>query len=181
MDTYEDAHFAWDLLASAKRATVPQSAPEQPVQELAAPKPPALDASLTAASNPPAAIVPPAPPPATAQQFTGPVPSLDEASSRGCARLSPYLAELRRQPSTVGSNGDIPKLNWVDLGRSTEPGQYESRYGLVELRAEDLSIWKLYPHATFALMPPSPLSEKSVSRLGSFDLGDQGNARNDKE
>jgi hypothetical protein len=33
----------------------------------------------------------------------------------------------------------------------TEPGQYESRFGLVEITAEDLAIWKQFPQAAFTV------------------------------
>jgi len=78
------------------------------------------------------------------------------------------------QPSLPNrSDGDIPKLSWSDVGMATAPGQYKSRYGLVQVRADEIWIWKMHPNATFVVMQPSPYSDQEVSRLGSFDLGNQ--------
>jgi hypothetical protein len=73
--------------------------------------------------------------------------------------------------SSVSSDGDIPKLRWDDIGKTTEPGQHKSRYGLIHVRADEIRIWKTYPNAAFAVMQPSPYSDQNVSRLGSFDVG----------
>jgi hypothetical protein len=83
------------------------------------------------------------------------------------------LPVLGQQPLPVRSDGDIPKLSWNDVGMATEPGQYKSRYGLVQVRADEIWIWKMHPNATFVVMQPSPYSGQDVSRLGSFDLGNQ--------
>jgi hypothetical protein len=85
------------------------------------------------------------------------------------------LGESGRPPmlGPVRSDGDIPKLSWNDVGMATEPGQYKSRYGLVQVRADEIWIWKMHPNATFVVMQPSPYSAQDVSRLGSFDLGNQ--------
>jgi hypothetical protein len=74
---------------------------------------------------------------------------------------------------SVRSDGDIPKLSWNDVGMATEPGQYKSRYGLIQVRADEIWIWKMHPNATFVVMQPSPYSRQDVSRLGSFDLGNR--------
>ena len=64
---------------------------------------------------------------------------------------------------------------------ATEPGQYDSRYGLVEVTAGDLWIWTKYPNAAFVVMQPSPFSEETVSRLGTFELREDWNVpRNEK-
>jgi hypothetical protein len=83
------------------------------------------------------------------------------------------LPVLGQQPIPVRSDGDIPKLSWNDVGMATEPGQYKSRYGLVQVRADEIWIWKMHPNATFVVMQPSPYSRQDVSRLGSFDLGNR--------
>jgi hypothetical protein len=83
------------------------------------------------------------------------------------------LPVLGQQPLPVRSDGYIPKLGWHDVGMATEPGQYKSRYGLVQVRADEIWIWKMHPNATFVVMQPSPYSGQDVSRLGSFDLGNQ--------
>ena len=67
------------------------------------------------------------------------------------------------------------KLTWVDVGMATEPGQYQSRYGLVEVTADDLWVWQKYPNAAFVVMQPSPFSDETVSRLGTFELRENWN------
>jgi hypothetical protein len=67
----------------------------------------------------------------------------------------------------------MKKLTWAEVGTPTEPGRYESRYGLIEVTVDDLSIWKKFPHAAFVVMQPSPFSEEVVSRLGTFELRDE--------
>jgi hypothetical protein len=64
----------------------------------------------------------------------------------------------------------MKKLTWVEVGLATEPGQYESRFGLVEVTADDLWVWTKYPNAAFVVMQPSPSSGEVISRLGTFEL-----------
>jgi hypothetical protein len=64
----------------------------------------------------------------------------------------------------------MKKLTWVEVGLATEPGQYESRFGLVEVTADDLWVWTKYPNAAFVVMQPSPFSGEVISRLGTFEL-----------
>ncbi|MGH6708546.1 MAG: hypothetical protein ACREEK_06200 [Bradyrhizobium sp.] len=201
MDTDEQhAHFAWDLLDSAKRVTAPQviqepqgtrergpasrSDPEPPpVSQFSEPGSteqlrgmPMAEASLTVGSKPPAAVTQPAPEAQTEELFTLPVRSDPAPENEPPCELEPVPVRLpvtAQQSLPDRSDGDVPKLSWIDVGRSTEPGQYRSRYGLVEVRAQDIRIWKMHPRAAFAVMQPSPYSERNVSWLGSFDLGDQ--------
>jgi hypothetical protein len=65
---------------------------------------------------------------------------------------------------------EIIKLTWVDVRMVTEPGRYDSRYGLIEVTPDDLWIWQKYPNAAFVLMQPSLLSDETVCRLGTFEL-----------
>ena len=62
------------------------------------------------------------------------------------------------------------KLTWAEVGMATDPGQYNSRYGLIEVTADNLWVWTKYPNAAFVVMQPSPFSEETVSRLGTFEL-----------
>jgi hypothetical protein len=62
------------------------------------------------------------------------------------------------------------KLTWAEVGLATEPGRYNSRYGLVEVTADDLWVWTKYPNAAFVVMHPSPFSEETFCRLGTFEL-----------
>ena len=199
MDTYEHhAHFAWDLLDPIKQPVEPPSVPKPAIPERGtpeflrlsqAPSPilsdatPVADASSIAVTNPPEATVPPLPEP-TDEEYRAPLPqdsTLDEAPSRERVPLSEPPPETRRPPLLIGNDGDIARLSWVDVDRSTAPGEYESRYGVVQLRPEDILIWQRHPHATFAVLPPSPLSERGVFWLGTFDLGHQGEFADDKE
>jgi hypothetical protein len=66
--------------------------------------------------------------------------------------------------------GKMNKLTWLEVGMVTEPGQYESRFGLVEITVEDLAVWKQYPRAAFTITGLSPHVEGRILRLGSFEL-----------
>ena len=64
------------------------------------------------------------------------------------------------------------RLTFPELGMPTEPGRYDSRYKVIEATADDLWIWSQHPNAAFVVMQPSPYSQKTFSRLGSFELGE---------
>jgi hypothetical protein len=66
-------------------------------------------------------------------------------------------------------------LTWAEVGLVTEPGRYDSRHGIVEVTADDLWVWTKFPNAAFVLMQPSPYSEETVSRLGTFELREDWN------
>lgn len=53
---------------------------------------------------------------------------------------------------------------------ATEPGQWETLFGLVEITADDIAIWKQYPLAAFSITGFSPRIEGQILRLGSFEL-----------
>lgn len=63
------------------------------------------------------------------------------------------------------------KLTWPEVGMVREPGQYESRFGLVEVTADDLAIWTKFPQAAFTVtgLSPDSSAEKTL-RLGAFEL-----------
>jgi len=68
------------------------------------------------------------------------------------------------------------KLTWPEVGMVTEPGQYESRFGLVEITAEDLAIWMQFPQAAFTVAGLSPHSSaERILRLGTFELRTESN------
>ena len=52
------------------------------------------------------------------------------------------------------------RLTLPELGMPTDPGRYDSRYGIIEVTADDLWIWTQHPNAAFVVMQPSPYSEK---------------------
>jgi hypothetical protein len=62
------------------------------------------------------------------------------------------------------------RLTLPELGNPTDPGRYDSRYGVIEVTADDLWIWTQHPNAAFVVMQPSPYSEKTYSWLGTFEL-----------
>lgn len=67
------------------------------------------------------------------------------------------------------------KLTQQELGMPIDPGRYDSRYGAVEVTADDLWIWTKHPSAAFVVMQPSPYSEKKASWLGTFELREDQN------
>jgi hypothetical protein len=63
------------------------------------------------------------------------------------------------------------KLTWPEAGMVREPGQYESRFGLVEITADDLAVWTRFPQAAFTVTGLSPdSSAERILRLGAFEL-----------
>jgi hypothetical protein len=236
-DDEPPAHFAWDLLDSAKQVVALRGAQTQVAEKPAAaeteaqapdlrPVASALDDAPIGQHQPPeglvvepaSAIGGPSPAILQPQPIADDLPvkaDLPEPESEGlptgqatatainpidaaAAIEEPSTASLQseppaetgpsglRMPGESGrlpmlgqqslpnrSDGDIPKLSWSDVGMATAPGQYKSRYGLVRVRADEIWIWKMHPNATFVVMQPSPYSDQEVSRLGSFDLGNQ--------
>jgi hypothetical protein len=57
------------------------------------------------------------------------------------------------------------RLTFPELGMPTDPGCYQSRYGVIEVTADDLWIWSKHPNAAFVVMQPSPYSKKTVQSL----------------
>ena len=66
----------------------------------------------------------------------------------------------------------IDKITWEGVGRITEPGRYMFRFGWLTITADDLQIWRLYPHAAFTLLAhPSPENQPGEEfHLGAFDI-----------
>jgi hypothetical protein len=65
------------------------------------------------------------------------------------------------------------KLIWGDIGTAAEPGQYKTRFGLVDITVDDLAIWKHFPRAAFAVFGLSPHNSlETVLRLGAFDISE---------
>jgi hypothetical protein len=97
----------------------------------------------------------------------------DRRTLDGDAKTAPEAGRLCR----AGAKGEAEmiKLIWVDIGLATEPGQYESRYGLIEVTADDLWVWQKYPNTAFVVMQPSPFSDETVCRLGTFELREDWN------
>jgi hypothetical protein len=73
------------------------------------------------------------------------------------------------------------KLTWAQVGLASEPGIYDTRHGSVEVTADDIWVWSKYPNAAFLLMQPSPYSEETASRLGTFELREDWNVPGDEK
>jgi hypothetical protein len=152
----QPAHFAWDLLDSIK-----QVAEEPGPRGIAAdvtPETPPISEHATApgSENPP----------------------LVERELEPSPGRPPVVAQ---QSAAAWMGVDIWKLSWADVGMATEPGQYKSRYGLVEVSAAEVRIWRQHPTAAFVVMQPSPYSGEMVSRLGSFDLRSEANVAGEEK
>ena len=64
------------------------------------------------------------------------------------------------------------KLTWEDIGSATVPGQYQTRFGMVEVTGDDVAIWKQFPQAKFAVVGLSLRHSSEVLHLGAFDISD---------
>jgi hypothetical protein len=69
----------------------------------------------------------------------------------------------------------VNKITWHQVGHVTEPGRYMFRFGWVTVTAADLSVWKQFPEASFALVKTAntPATDETEEfRLGAFELGE---------
>ena len=66
----------------------------------------------------------------------------------------------------------ITKVNWNQVGRVTEPGRYQYRFGWLTVAIEDLAIWEQYPNAVFTLVNVAAPKDQvgDEYRLGTFEL-----------
>jgi hypothetical protein len=71
----------------------------------------------------------------------------------------------------------VDKVSWQQVGRVTDPGRYLFKFGWLTITAEDLAVWKQFPHAAFTLVkkpPPSiqadPDDIDEELHLGAFEL-----------
>ena len=66
---------------------------------------------------------------------------------------------------------DINKLTWAQVGRVTQPGRYQFKFGWLTITADDLWVWENYPSAAFTLIKnASAKNEIEEFRLGTFEL-----------
>lgn len=195
------SHFAWDLLDKAEQIAIQPNMDQrvfgarscqttvQPaeVQALELPR----DTALIAQSSP---LIQPEPKvlshePSALPVRSEPVPHglpfrADLEPKAGMLPHERSAAEARlpqpgsnkhpmtaKEPLRIRSDETIPRLCWSDIGMPTEPGQYSSRYGSIQVHEDEIWIWKLHPNATFVVLHPSPYSRQEFSQLGSFDLG----------
>ncbi|UWU74075.1 hypothetical protein N2603_28940 [Bradyrhizobium huanghuaihaiense] len=79
------------------------------------------------------------------------------------------LATIRRSQLPLPEDG-ILRLRFSDVGEPSEPGEHRSHYGLVEVTRSDLAVWKAFPDAVFTVIQPSPYSNATIFRLGTFEV-----------
>lgn len=66
----------------------------------------------------------------------------------------------------------VNKITWQKAGGVTEPGRYVFAFGWLTVTAEDLAVWRRFPHAAFTLVKISAATDTSEEfRLGAFELG----------
>jgi hypothetical protein len=61
----------------------------------------------------------------------------------------------------------VPRVSWAAVGHVQTPGRYIFKFGWVTVSEDDLTVWRKYPEATFALYESLTLGGEF--RLGSFD------------
>ena len=67
----------------------------------------------------------------------------------------------------------VNKVTWQQVGLVTEPGRYMFRFGWLTISAEDLTVWRQFPDALFALVKTAAATatdETEEFHLGAFDL-----------
>lgn len=71
----------------------------------------------------------------------------------------------------------VDKVTWQQVGRVTDPGRYLFKFGWLTITADDLAVWKRFPHAAFTLVrtPPPAIHADSDAideqlHLGAFEL-----------
>ncbi|MBR0782871.1 hypothetical protein [Bradyrhizobium iriomotense] len=79
------------------------------------------------------------------------------------------LPTIRRPPLSLPEDG-ILRLRFSDVGEPSEPGEHRSHYGLVAITRSDLAVWKAFPDAVFTVIQPSPYSNATIFRLGTFEV-----------
>ncbi|WFU22306.1 hypothetical protein QA649_30045 [Bradyrhizobium sp. CB1717] len=79
------------------------------------------------------------------------------------------LATIHRSQLPLPEDG-ILRLRFSDVGEPSEPGEHRSHYGLVEVTRSDLAVWKAFPDAVFTVIQPSPYSNATIFRLGTFEV-----------
>jgi hypothetical protein len=65
----------------------------------------------------------------------------------------------------------VNKISWEKAGRVTEPGRYMFTFGWLTVTAEDLAVWKQYPHATFTLVKLPATGDADTGAAEEYHLG----------
>lgn len=85
------------------------------------------------------------------------------------------LAAPREMPGPhrrSSNRRDVNKVTWAQLDHVTEPGRYLHRFGWLSISADDIAIWRQFPHASFTLCQRGRSQGDSEYLLGAFDPGD---------
>ena len=184
-------HFNWGALALQRPRSVPASATgpaDAPSGRGVVP-----DGRTSAQTQPPAAepgsrlgselnsfpdeaataaagAIDPAPEAPAAQNDASPLRNAAVAEAAIAIDRGPLpLAALRRPQLPLPKDG-ILRLRFSDVGEPSEPGEHLSLYGPVEITRSDLAVWTAYPEAVFTVIQPSPYSDATIFRLGTFEV-----------
>jgi hypothetical protein len=71
----------------------------------------------------------------------------------------------------------VNKLKWRQVGGVTEPGRYMFTFGWLTVTAEDVAVWRQFPHAAFTLVKTAKGTDVDAEQefgeefhLGTFEL-----------
>lgn len=68
------------------------------------------------------------------------------------------------------------KITWQKTGHVAEPGRYMYRFGWLTVTADDIAVWRQYPHAEFTMLqlpkrPGAVSAEDALDDLDEYHLG----------
>ncbi|MDN5005265.1 hypothetical protein ACFQZO_30875 [Bradyrhizobium sp. GCM10027634] len=184
-------HFDWGALAMSRARSVPAAttsaanisserngasgegqASSQTAPPVAEPEPHSgveLISLREVPANIPAGALAPVPEPRAAHGDDAGLPDSHSPESEVLRQEALRPAKTGYPPLSLPNDG-IQRLRFSDIGEPSEPGQYRSPYGLVEITRNDLAVWKAFPDAIFAIIAPSPYSSATIFRLGTFEV-----------
>jgi hypothetical protein len=99
------------------------------------------------------------------------------ASGASLPEIAAKLAEAAkaRTESHASSKLTVNKITWAQVGLVTEPGRHMCKLGWLTITADDLTVWKQYPGASFTLCsmaaPRQPAIKRTRKRQRNFVLG----------
>ncbi|MBR1126697.1 hypothetical protein [Bradyrhizobium iriomotense] len=185
-------HFDWGALAALRTKSVPAAATD--AADASSGRSGAFRAGRTSAQTVPAVVKPdfqpsieptslPVEPATAAAGATDPAPEARATQSDAGPLSGPLASEdsiaigqgplplvtICRPPLPLPEDG-ILRLRFSDVGEPSEPGEHRSHYGLVAITRSDLAVWKAFPDAVFTVIQPSPYSNATIFRLGTFEV-----------
>ncbi|WP_249161342.1 hypothetical protein [Bradyrhizobium manausense] len=149
-------HFDWSALALPRSKLIPASATSAGN----------ISSEHHAASGDDR--VSPQTPPAIVE--AGRQPDLPAPETSTVISQEPLAVAKRFHPPLPLPKHRILRLRFSDVGEPREPGEHRSHYGPVEITRHDLAVWKAFPNAIFTVIQPSPYSNATISRLGTFEV-----------